>query len=160
MVVAVGMVCGLCVSVHVCVCVCVLHSYEFSFADLRAGATVVDEVLAASGSGGGVSWEFIHGLFESAIYGGRVDNSFDGRVLTWCVPCAHVVARVWLAVRVFGCVCAAVCVCAWLCVTLDLWLWRWRWLCVLELCVVWDLGDPVPLPGVAATCGGSSRRRC
>jgi len=28
-----------------------------------------------------VSWEHIHGLFELAIYGGRVDNPFDNRVL-------------------------------------------------------------------------------
>lgn len=26
-------------------------------------------------------WEFVHGLFENAIYGGRVDNFFDMRVL-------------------------------------------------------------------------------
>ena len=30
---------------------------------------------------GPVQWEFIHGLFELAIYGGRVDNPFDNRVL-------------------------------------------------------------------------------
>lgn len=26
-------------------------------------------------------WDFIHGLFENAIYGGRVDNPFDMQVL-------------------------------------------------------------------------------
>lgn len=26
-------------------------------------------------------WEFVHGLFENAIYGGRVDNYFDMRIL-------------------------------------------------------------------------------
>ena len=26
-------------------------------------------------------WEFMHGLIENAIYGGRVDNTFDMRVL-------------------------------------------------------------------------------
>ena len=26
-------------------------------------------------------WDFVHGLFENAIYGGRVDNNFDVRVL-------------------------------------------------------------------------------
>ncbi len=26
-------------------------------------------------------WEFMHGLMENAIYGGRVDNTFDMRVL-------------------------------------------------------------------------------
>ena len=28
-----------------------------------------------------LEWDFIHGLFENAIYGGRVDNPFDMRVL-------------------------------------------------------------------------------
>ena len=32
-------------------------------------------------SGQEVRWPFIHGLFESAIYGGRVDNPFDMRVI-------------------------------------------------------------------------------
>ncbi len=29
----------------------------------------------------GVQWELLHGLLEMAIYGGRVDNVFDGKVL-------------------------------------------------------------------------------
>lgn len=29
-----------------------------------------------------VQWDFMHGLMENAIYGGRVDNTFDMRVLT------------------------------------------------------------------------------
>ena len=28
-----------------------------------------------------IQWDFVHGLMESAIYGGRVDNSFDTRVM-------------------------------------------------------------------------------
>lgn len=28
-----------------------------------------------------LSWETLHGLFENAIYGGRIDESFDMRVL-------------------------------------------------------------------------------
>ena len=30
---------------------------------------------------GKVSWQFMHGLMENAIYGGRVDNIYDMRVL-------------------------------------------------------------------------------
>ena len=30
---------------------------------------------------GVVQWDFVHGLFEFAIYGGRVDNPFDMRVM-------------------------------------------------------------------------------
>ena len=29
-----------------------------------------------------MDWEFVHGLFENAVYGGRVDNTFDVRVLS------------------------------------------------------------------------------
>ena len=29
-----------------------------------------------------VQWDFMHGLMENAIYGGRVDNTYDMRVLT------------------------------------------------------------------------------
>lgn len=28
-----------------------------------------------------VQWEFVHGLLENSIYGGRIDNYFDLRVL-------------------------------------------------------------------------------
>ena len=28
-----------------------------------------------------VRWNFVHGLFENAIYGGRVDNTYDLNVL-------------------------------------------------------------------------------
>ena len=52
--------------------------YEFSFADLRCGGDIVD---TAAGDGGGVRWEYIHGLLSQAIYGGRVDNPQDARVL-------------------------------------------------------------------------------
>eukprot|EP00698_Gefionella_okellyi_P019038 TRINITY_DN5781_c1_g2_i1.p1 TRINITY_DN5781_c1_g2~~TRINITY_DN5781_c1_g2_i1.p1 ORF type:complete len:3148 (-),score=914.00 TRINITY_DN5781_c1_g2_i1:20-9082(-) len=52
--------------------------YEFSFGDARAGADVIDRVTA----GGAVpDWPTIHGLLENAIYGGRVDNNNDLRVL-------------------------------------------------------------------------------
>ncbi|XP_041357041.1 cytoplasmic dynein 2 heavy chain 1-like isoform X2 [Gigantopelta aegis] len=53
--------------------------YEFSLGDLRAGASIIDRLC--QGSGQDVQWLFIHGLFENAIYGGRVDNPFDVRVL-------------------------------------------------------------------------------
>ncbi|XP_025088458.1 cytoplasmic dynein 2 heavy chain 1-like isoform X3 [Pomacea canaliculata] len=52
--------------------------YEFSLSDLRAGADIIDRLCA---SGQDVQWNFVHGLFEFAIYGGRVDNPFDMQVL-------------------------------------------------------------------------------
>ncbi|KAF2362508.1 ATPase dynein-related AAA domain [Trinorchestia longiramus] len=54
--------------------------YEFSYADLRAGADIIDRLYTLAG-GGEIKWDFIIGLFENAIYGGRVDNVWDLRVL-------------------------------------------------------------------------------
>ncbi|XP_052794024.1 cytoplasmic dynein 2 heavy chain 1-like isoform X3 [Mya arenaria] len=51
--------------------------YEFSLSDLRAGADIIDRLC----SGPEIRWNFIHGLFELAIYGGRVDNPFDTSVM-------------------------------------------------------------------------------
>ncbi|CAL4059761.1 unnamed protein product, partial [Meganyctiphanes norvegica] len=55
--------------------------YEFSFSDLKAGADILDRLYAQAGSGE-IKWNFVHGLFESAIYGGRVDNIWDIRILS------------------------------------------------------------------------------
>ncbi|KAK7096855.1 hypothetical protein V1264_003902 [Littorina saxatilis] len=52
--------------------------YEFSSSDLRAGADIIDRLCSA---GKDLPWNFVHGLYEFAIYGGRVDNPFDMRVL-------------------------------------------------------------------------------
>lgn len=37
--------------------------------------------LINDNQGRGPSWQKVFGLFENAIYGGRVDNEFDMRVL-------------------------------------------------------------------------------
>ncbi len=62
--------------------------YEFSYGDLKAGTFVMEAVTEALAGGkkggggeGGLDWEIIHGLMEDAIYGGRIDNAFDIRVL-------------------------------------------------------------------------------
>jgi len=51
--------------------------YEFSSGDFRAGTMAME----TAGDGGEIDWETIHGLMEDAIYGGRVDNPYDLRVL-------------------------------------------------------------------------------
>ncbi|KAA0702385.1 Cytoplasmic dynein 2 heavy chain 1 [Triplophysa tibetana] len=52
--------------------------YEFSLSDLRAGFEIVDRLF----EGGKVcQWEYVHGLLENAIYGGRIDHTCDLRVL-------------------------------------------------------------------------------
>ena len=67
--------------------------YEFSGADLRSGADIIDALCvrlkrAGGGGGGGedlnaaaIPWTTIWGLFKFAIYGGRIDIVHDERVL-------------------------------------------------------------------------------
>ncbi|CAH1776602.1 unnamed protein product [Owenia fusiformis] len=52
--------------------------YEFSLSDLRAATEIVDRICSVKGE---VKWNFVHGLLKFAIYGGRVDNTFDVRVM-------------------------------------------------------------------------------
>ena len=53
--------------------------YEFSPADLRSAADICDSAFGLSH--GNPDWVTIHGLLGSAVYGGRVDNTQDERVL-------------------------------------------------------------------------------
>lgn len=53
--------------------------YEFSYGDLKAGSTIIENILKANETS--INWETLYGLFENAIYGGRVDNEFDMRIL-------------------------------------------------------------------------------
>ena len=62
--------------------------YEFSAADLRSAADIIDELCnrGKGGEKGGASeaaipWTTIWGLFKFAIYGGRIDVMHDERVL-------------------------------------------------------------------------------
>ena len=41
---------------------------------------VIDQLFARDTNN--IDWEFIHGLFANAIYGGRVDDVHDIRILT------------------------------------------------------------------------------
>ncbi|XP_026994578.2 cytoplasmic dynein 2 heavy chain 1 isoform X2 [Tachysurus fulvidraco] len=52
--------------------------YEFSLSDLRAGFNIIDRLFEG---GRAFQWDCVHGLLENAIYGGRVDNVCDLRVL-------------------------------------------------------------------------------
>ena len=53
--------------------------YEFSDGDLRSGLEVIENLFEEKDNS--VDWDFIHGLFKNAIYGGRVDNLHDLRIL-------------------------------------------------------------------------------
>ena len=52
--------------------------YEFSDSDLRAGLEVLDQISRKSSN---LDWDTIHGLYSNAIYGGRVDDVHDIRIL-------------------------------------------------------------------------------
>lgn len=56
--------------------------YEFSNADLRVGAMIIDSLSEHAAKGRtDVQWDFVHGLFNQAVYGGRIDNPVDSQVL-------------------------------------------------------------------------------
>ncbi|XP_034239710.1 cytoplasmic dynein 2 heavy chain 1 [Thrips palmi] len=54
--------------------------YEFSDGDLKAATLVLQNLVKKKG-GQSVQWEYVHGLLEKAIYGGRVDNVYDTGVI-------------------------------------------------------------------------------
>ncbi|KAL9646808.1 hypothetical protein ABK040_013670 [Willaertia magna] len=51
--------------------------YEFSFTDFRSSSDIISSAISNSGP----EWKTIFGLLENAIYGGRVDNKYDLKVL-------------------------------------------------------------------------------
>lgn len=62
----------------VCLGLTIGMATKWIFCDLILSKSLL---LLLSGSGN-IKWEFVHGLYENAIYGGRVDNIYDTRVLT------------------------------------------------------------------------------
>mgnify|MGYP000073368515 CR=1 FL=1 len=59
------------------------EAYEFSPADLRVAANVVEASLGPDAVAAGLKlqWELFHGMLENALYGGRISNLNDMRVL-------------------------------------------------------------------------------
>ncbi|KAG1684369.1 Cytoplasmic dynein 2 heavy chain 1 [Nymphon striatum] len=55
--------------------------YEFNSADLRAAVDVIERLFKKNRNLSTDQLNFIYGLYESAIYGGRVDNPCDVKVL-------------------------------------------------------------------------------
>jgi len=53
--------------------------YEFSPGDFKAGVMLLDSIIQ-SGSNE-ADWNALYGLMENAIYGGRIDNAYDVKVL-------------------------------------------------------------------------------
>lgn len=52
--------------------------YEFSDSDLKAGLEVLDQLNSGNNE---IKWDFVHGLYGNAIYGGRVDDVHDIKIL-------------------------------------------------------------------------------
>ncbi|TRY75069.1 hypothetical protein TCAL_08574 [Tigriopus californicus] len=52
--------------------------YEFSDSDLKAGLEVLDQLNSGNNE---IKWDFVHGLYGNAIYGGRVDDAHDIKIL-------------------------------------------------------------------------------
>ncbi len=55
--------------------------YEFSDSDLKAGQELLERLQEKAQGSGEVDWDFVHGLYENAIYGGRVDDAHDILIL-------------------------------------------------------------------------------
>jgi len=53
--------------------------YEFSTSDLRVAANCVDAILKLNDQE--MKWPLFHGMIENALYGGRISDLFDMRVL-------------------------------------------------------------------------------
>ncbi|GAB6032228.1 Cytoplasmic dynein 2 heavy chain 1 [Chamberlinius hualienensis] len=56
------------------------QGYEISYSDLKAAADIIDRLCIKTAKSD-PSWSFIHGLFENTVYGGKIDNNFDVKVL-------------------------------------------------------------------------------
>ena len=55
--------------------------YEFSYSDLKVAEAILDSILKEYEDTKSYNLGLLYGIFEEGIYGGRVDNSFDLKVL-------------------------------------------------------------------------------
>ena len=69
--------------------------HEFSLADLRSTA----DIISAIENPDDPPWLTLHGLLDNAIYGGRIDNEFDQRILRTCLETFYASANVPLGGR-------------------------------------------------------------
>ncbi|KAJ3025524.1 UNVERIFIED_CONTAM: Cytoplasmic dynein 2 heavy chain 1 [Siphonaria sp. JEL0065] len=51
--------------------------YEFSAADLRSSADILSNMCNNSKESKSIQWPILHGLLENAVYGGRIDDTYD-----------------------------------------------------------------------------------
>lgn len=55
--------------------------YEFSYSDLKVAVEMIDNILKEHEATKNINFETLYGVFEEGIYGGRVDNPSDLKVL-------------------------------------------------------------------------------
>lgn len=51
--------------------------YEFNYGDYKSGLNIIKEVSR----GGTRNWQMLYGLMLDTIYGGRIDNDVDRKLL-------------------------------------------------------------------------------
>jgi dynein heavy chain 2, cytosolic len=51
--------------------------YEFNYGDYKSGLNIIKEVS----KGNDKNWDMLHGLMLDTIYGGRIDNDVDRKLL-------------------------------------------------------------------------------
>lgn len=56
-------------------------SYEFSYSDLKVSLEIIDNLIKEYEVTKNMNFETLYGVFEEGIYGGRVDNFSDLKVL-------------------------------------------------------------------------------
>lgn len=56
-------------------------AYEFSYSDLKVAEEIIDNLVNESEQTKSFNFPSLYGIFEEGIYGGRIDNAFDSRVL-------------------------------------------------------------------------------
>jgi len=56
-------------------------NYEFSYSDLKVAVEIIDNLLKEYEVTKSLNFEALYGIFEEGIYGGRIDNPSDLKVL-------------------------------------------------------------------------------
>lgn len=52
-------------------------SYEFNYGDYKSGLSLMSQLSSKFD----IDWDMLQGLMSDTIYGGRIDNSVDLRIL-------------------------------------------------------------------------------
>lgn len=56
-------------------------AYEFSYSDLKVALEIIENLIKEHEVTKTMNFELLYGIFEEGIYGGRIDNPSDLKVL-------------------------------------------------------------------------------